>query len=425
MISESELTDTTSFAIDSTFELGAYEAFVTAIATESRWLDSPVSKKLSFEKREGVTEISYEDGKIVWTAISGAKGYKVTLNDEELDAKNPSIERALKGGSNIIKVSVVYDGNIVYTEKTVTIKKLTTPSLTVSNRQVICNDSGVVFYLDGVEFDGNLATAITEPGEYALTAKRFATSEGEIDSDELAPITITKLPTPLLTIADNTLVVQEGYTAEYYLNGEVFSGNILDVINPDTYTVTAKFKGQNSFVLDSEMSNAVEFSKLAVPNIEYDIFTKSVSIKNAAAKYEFYLNGEVFDGNVASLGAGYYEVTARNVGDGISSISSAESNTLYISNTEAKIEVADQNNGQAKIKVATEIENIKYDIQVKFYQGGVELDSWQKTNCTTPTQTVMYNRGNQGIADKLVITVILIPPNQHFESETLEYTWTR
>lgn len=417
--------DKTEWLIPDTITFGAYKVTVSALKSGNTYASSEVSAPVEFEKREGITEITYEDGTISWNEVPGASAYRVILNGEELNANGTSIARALKGGSNEITVSAVYGGAVIYTNKTVTVKKLTDPSLTISNKKVICNDSGVVLYLDGTEFDGDLS-GITEPGEYLLTAQRFPTKDGEIASDMIAPITITKLPTPTLTIENNRLKLdKEGYDVRYYLNGTEFSGNILDVATPDTYTVTAKFKARNSFELDSEVSNAQTFTKLSVPKIDYDIITKSVVVTDAADKYELYLNGEVFDGNVKNLGAGYFTVTARNVGDGITSISSAESNPLYISNADARIIVADQGDGSVKIKIDTEIADLKYDIQVKFYDdGGDYIDSWQKTGAKTNTQTVIYNRGGK-VAAKLEITVVLIPPSDEFGTETIEETWER
>ena len=418
--------DKTEWLIPDTITFGAYSVTVSALKSNNTYEDSEASDPVAFEKREGITEITYEDGTISWNEVPGASAYRVILNGEELNANGTSIARALKGGSNEITVSAVYGGAVIYTNKTVTVKKLTDPSLTISNKKVICNDSGVVLYLDGTEFDGDLA-GITEPGEYLLTAQRFPTKAGEIASDMIAPITITKLPTPTLTIENNRLKLdKEGYDVRYYLNGTEFSGNILDVATPDTYTVTAKFKARNSLELDSEVSNAQTFTKLSVPKIDYDIITKSVVVTDAADKYELYLNGEVFDGNVKNLGAGYFTVTARNVGDGVTSISSAESNPLYISNADAEIIIADQGDGSVKIIIDTEITNLKYDIQVKFYDdGGDYIDSWQKTGATAKSQKVLYNRGGGKVASKLEITVVLIPPSDEFGTETIEETWER
>ena len=425
MIDDPEISDATQYTVDSNLAVGAYEVIVTAKATESRWSDSPASKKLSFEKRVGVTEIKWEDERIVWTEVPGAKSYRVTLNGEELEAKNAYIARPLVGGANDIKVSVVYDGTVIYTDKSVTIRKLTTPQLIVSNRTVICNESGVVFYLDGVEFDGDLAAAITQPGvDYKITAKRFPTADGEIASDESEPITVKKLPTPMLTIADNALVVQEGYTVEYYLNGEVFNGKIIDIVEPNTYSVTAKFKGDNGYVLDSEMSNPVTFSKLAVPAIDYDPMSKTVYVTDDSGSSQLYLNGEAFDGNVSNLGEGYFTVTARNVGDGVTSISSAESEPFYITNVEASITVADSGNGYANIYLDTDIENVKYDITIVYYAAGEKIRTSTNGNLTNKLQKAYYNQGGK-IADKMEITIVLYPPSNDFETRTINYTWEK
>ena len=425
-ITADTVSDATEWQIPETVGLGAYVATLEVSKYDSaKYAEPKASSPVSFEKREGVTSITYSDGSISWDAVAGATAYVVTLNGEALNAKGTSIERALVGGNNEITVSVVYGGTIIYTDKTVIIKKLKLEAsdLTVNNNKILYDTAAnIVLYLDGVEFDGDLS-AITAPGEYFLTAKRFASKEGEIDSDMLENITITKLPQPHLTISDNALVVQEGYEVVYYLNGTEFSGNILDVSVPDTYEVTAKFKGTDKFMLDSELSQSVSFTKLAIPEITYDYINKIVGVKDTSVQYELYLNGEAFDGNVANLGEGYFKVTARNVGDGTTSISSAESSAVYITNVDATIAVADAGS-YANIQIKTELKNFKYDIVIEFYQGDTQIGIMSKEDQTSSIQQVTFNR-NGKIADGMKITVIIYPPSSEYEQEKIEYNWTK
>ena len=418
--------DATEWQVPDSIGYGAYVATVVAKSAQQKYVDSGVSNTVAFEKREGVTEITYDDGAITWNAIAGASSYRVTLNGEVLAANSNSIERALIGGNNEITVSVLYAGNVVYTDKTVIIKKLKLESsdLSVNNNRIIYDTSAnIVLYLDGEVFDGDLSK-ITTPGDYFLTAKRFASKDGEIDSDTLEAITLTKLPLPLISISDNALHVQEGYDVIWYLNGTQFSGNILDVSNVGTYEVTAKFKGADKYVIDSELSAAVTFTKLAIPTIIYDPFSKMVNVQDTSVNYELYLNGEVFDGNVANLGEGYFKVTARNVGDGKSSISSAESSAFYITNIDASITVADSGQGYANVYLDTDIANVKYSLVIVYYQGEDNIGTSSSENLTDKVQKVYYNRGGK-VADRMEITIIMYPPSGEYEQKTITYTWTK
>ena len=418
--------DATEWQVPDSIGYGAYVATVAAKSTQQKYVDSGVSNTVAFEKREGVTEITYDDGAITWNAIAGASSYRVTLNGEVLAANSNSIERALIGGNNEITVSVLYAGNVVYTDKTVIIKKLKLESsdLSVNNNRIIYDTSAnIVLYLDGEVFDGDLSK-ITTPGDYFLTAKRFASKDGEIDSDTLEAITLTKLPLPLISISDNALHVQEGYDVIWYLNGTQFSGNILDVSDVGTYEVTAKFKGADKYVIDSELSAAVTFTKLAIPTIIYDPFSKMVNVQDTSVNYELYLNGEVFDGNVANLGEGYFKVTARNVGDGKSSISSAESSAFYITNIDASITVADSGQGYANVYLDTDIANVKYSLVIVYYQGENNIGTSSSENLTDKVQKVYYNRGGK-VADRMEITIIMYPPSGEYEQKTITYTWTK
>jgi hypothetical protein len=131
----------------------------------------------------------------------------------------------------------------------------------------------------------------------------------------------------------------------------------------------------------------------------------------------------VFNGNVANLGEGYFKVTARNVGDGETSISSAEAPAMYITNIDATVHVADAGS-YANIQLKTELSSLKYDLIIEFYQGDTSIGTMVREDLTTLIQSVSYNR-NGVIADGMKITIIIYPPSNEYEQEKIEYTWTK
>ena len=420
--------DVTAYVIPESLSVGTYKVTVTAKSNADEYTDSSATV-LQFEKKEGVANVRYEDGRIVWDSLDGVGGYTIKLNGEDLMANTNSLQRALIGGNNEIVVGVVYDGNVVFKTTTVFVKKILTPVVQVNNGVITADNANTKFYLNNVEFNAEDLDSLTAtPGDYKLTARVFAANDSEVDSDEFGPVTIVRLPKPMLSIKDNALQHQTGYTALYSFDGGEYGldGNILDLKQEKTYTVKAKFtaKDGEQYVLPSVESNEVSFTKLPTPIIEQD--GSNITIKNSAERYELYVNGELFNGKIESLPSGFYTITARNIGDGINSISSAESNEATVGKIRGAMINASSpaanrlNIGIVMTELDLEKYPVRFEVNMVFYSGDEVIENMTKS-VTNMNWSEFLTYGTK-TADKVEITVTVI--YEGFDSILLDTkTW--
>lgn len=195
--------------------------------------------------------------------------------------------------------------------ETLRIEKYNKPSLSISNKKIVVDDSTkrVQFYLNGAEFDGDLLS-IKRSGTYSITARYLAEDAYSLSSELSEPITVKKLEKPTITITHNALSCDDPEKQiVYYLNGNEFDGDLKEITKPGAYNIVAKYLGQNDYELDSEESNSISLHKLDSPSLS--IINGRVMCDDPGKNVKFYLNGEEFDGNLGSLGAGTYVITAK------------------------------------------------------------------------------------------------------------------
>ena len=371
-----------SFTLPESLGLGAYQVTVTAKSLVSEYVDSEASGAFKFDKQAGVTNVKFENGSIVWDKNELASRYEIKLNGATLMANDNSFSNpTFKEGDNEVTVTIVYDGNTVFKTTTVKIYKIPAPKVSIVDGKLSAENPATKFYLDGVEISPDQLDSLTAtPREYAVSAKIFATSDKEVDSDPFET-KIERLPKPILSVSNNALVVQTGYKVNYTITGgkydaDVFDGNIIDIAEAGIYKVTAVFTGKDgvSLALPSVVSNEVTFEKLPVPTISKD-GQGGITIIDGSANVELYVNGEKFDGDIDSLPSGYHTITARNIGDGVSTISSAQSNPEKVEKVNTTVN-AKKISSRINFSVSTDLDKTKYAVTIKVdikYYSGDEL----------------------------------------------------
>lgn len=379
-------------------DAGLYNITAKYIASSKNELDSGLSNTITVKKLAKPV-ISLSEG--ILSHSDATKTIQYYLNNKAFEGDLSSITTS--GVYSITAKYIASNNNELDSElsEPITIRKLSNPSLSIVNEKVVCDDTSrtVKFYLNNVEFDGDLSGL--SAGVYTITAKYFGSNGDEIDS-EISMITITKLSAPVISMSNEVLVCDDASkTINWYLNGSSFDGKVKD-LEAGTYTITAKYISNDSTVLNSAASNSISITKLAAPVIQVCENTISCIDNNINVKY--YLDGVEFSGDYSDIPAGPHIVSAKNIGDGSTTITSALSNELPVYRTDVTISVTPITNNRVNVLISTSQSTITYDMKVTFYNGDSVIDSIEYKDKTTLNQVVSYSR-NGTIASKIVIEV--------------------
>ncbi len=394
---------------DTSYDLSDYttigEAYfsVQAVCSDERYDNSEISSQISVYVMAEVSNVAYVDSKITWDAVEGASNYTVIINGVKYTGitTNYMEYNARAVDKSIITVCAYSTNANTVTNKSseLVIQKLSTPVILIENNMVVCDDNSqtVEYYLDGVLFDGDLS-AITEVGTYTIEAKYIAQSALYLDS-EMATITCTKLNTPTITMESSILKVDDSSkTVQWYLDGVAFDGDVKS-LNAGTYNITAKYIS-NGYEIDSNISEAYSITVYEAPVVSYSKRAFTCTSENINLKY--YIDGVEFNGDVKTLSKGVYTVSAINVGDGITTLSSSSCDiNIYYSAVNVSFTVLTNN----KVRMDLEYEDsINYDFDVYFYSGTELIDFISYDNCSDAYRTLSLSRG-ETISDRFIVII--------------------
>ena len=238
---------------------------------------------------------------------SGTHDVELLLNGVEFDgdlSKVSSLENAKitarSIGDNCTELHSVYSELII--------SRLPTPVISINEGKVVVDNPSYnsELFINGKKFDGSLSS-IVEAGIYKITAIYVSSSKEFINSCYSNEISITKLPTPIVTVEDNTLKVDKSYDVKYFLNGVEFDGNLTSIKTAGNHIITAKYIHDGDLELDSNISEDYNLIKINTPVI----FIVGGELKTDSEQYEvqWYANGTPID-NINSLSQGNYNITA-------------------------------------------------------------------------------------------------------------------
>lgn len=340
-------TETTTYDFNSIAFFSQFETYVIAGSDKkgsngvSAYSPSDESAAVKLRKMSGVSDIHYDatDGKFKWTAATDASGYDVRINGSTFSPTAPEIafDTTSPGVYNISIRTIGPNANVDYaTPVEAEIRKMPTPKLSLVNGALTAADGeNLIWYRDGVEFTGDLKT-ITEVGSYSITAKNAARNAGEIDSAMSAPLVLTKLDSPLISVSEGVLHasnVSSENSVQYYLDGTEWDANLSGITAVGAHKVTAKAIG-NTNQISSEFSNEVTLTKLGAPTISFN--GKSFTFDNAdPSSFTIYINDQkrtdltdLSETTLNGFSAGQYAVRTVNLGNGNDILRSADSNRV-------------------------------------------------------------------------------------------------
>ena len=312
--------------INELVDVGTYTITAKSISGDNE-LDSATSNTIAITKLAAPT-ISFENGEL---GAAGGKNVQWYKNGVPFDGKASSLVNA--GTYTITAKSIAGENELdsVLSDE-LTITKLEAPVIAIADGAFRCTGGkNVQWYMNDEPFDGQ-ASSLVDVGTYTITAKSIA-GKNELDSVLSNELTITKLEAPVIAFEEDVLICTGGKNVQWYKNGVPFDGNINELVNAGTYTITAKsIAGENE--LDSATSNTFTITKLAAPTISFENGELSaVGGKNV----QWYLNGEPFDGQASSLvDAGTYTITAKSIA-GKNELDSVISNTINVARLSAPV----------------------------------------------------------------------------------------
>ena len=172
------------------------------------------------------------------------------------------------------------------------------------------------------------------PGTYSVTIRPVG--DGVSTFSTSLSIDFRRLPTPVLSFANGSIQTENKEAGiEYYKDGVVFSGNVSDITDAGTYVITAKNIHQNEYEIDSALSQSLSLKKLALPTISVDGGQLKVEGKPEENNVQYYLDGELFNGNLNAITEpGTHVITAKVLGLA-NQIDSQTSNSVTVRKLEA------------------------------------------------------------------------------------------
>lgn len=344
--------------------------------------------------------------------------FSTGIVDSNIDLRMMSIA----SGNHSIKVLAKHVSSAFLNEYSndVSFTKLVTPILTIEGDYVVASGSSIqaTFYLDGVEFNGNISSI--SAGDHVITAKYFATNDSQIDSDT-GILNIHKLSTPVVSVINDNIVVDyPTRDIKYYLDGVEFDGD-LGKISSGNHSLIAKYIGNGVNIIDSSLSTPIIINKLPAPSIKVENHEIICYENNINVKY--YCDNEPFNGSYDSLTRGLHTIKAYNVGDGSTTISSIMSSDLIVYKSNAQISAVTSGTNKVIATLTSDDNVVSMQMSVEFYKNSNLIDSidYPVTTKVPFSQTISIVR-KEGAADKLIIKAnIVISYNKINYEDTIVY----
>ena len=382
-------------------DVGTYTITAKSIAGKNE-LDSAISNTINVT-RLSAPVIAFEDGAFRCTGGKNVQWYK---NGVPFDGQASSLIDA--GTYTITTKSIAGENELDSAiSNTITITKLVAPTISFENGELrAVGGKNVQWYLNGAPFDGDI-NELVNAGTYTITAKSIA-GDNELDSAISNTINVTRLSAPVITFEDGAFRCTGGKNVQWYLNGvllnDALNANELPSGEHEIYAINTS---DDLFTIDSNVSNTLNITKLAEPQISLGDNNK-IEVQGGDEDIVYYYDGIEFDGDISSLPAGMYDIYAIRVSSDDMTISSNISNVVKVYHAGVEVTVSPTTANRVRIKVSHGIEDDNFDciVNVEFYNGDELIDQLDDVNVAN---LVSYNRGGT-IATKIVIHIKVICP---------------
>ncbi len=312
---------------------GTHELSAKSTVTESFTIDSDYVYKLITKLTPPQISILYDQ--IEYTGNGDIHYY---LNGEEFDGVISDLE---PGEYDISAkyLALEEDEYDSYVSNIIQITIPVPPGITMNGNIVNCDDSvyDCVYYLDESLFNGTITSL--SPGEHIVKVK-YVSEDNHILDSTYTYLTINKLRPPVISIYDETLYHTGEGEISYFIDNVEFDGD-LSVLTPGTYEIRAIFEGQHSLEFDSELSNSLTITKLVAPTLTVGIDGLEHTSNGVI---EYYNYGVEFDGEITTLPAGTYHLTAKVIGETEYQLDSDESNLIEFTRTKLPLPVCQIDN---------------------------------------------------------------------------------
>ncbi len=334
-------TTETSFDITNSSQSGELNIVVQAIPNEVYYYKSENQDPILVSRLDLVKNVNFTLNLMTWDQVNGADYYKVIIDEVEHTVVTNSIEEALTIGEHNISI-ISYSNNKEYiasVEKALTITKLPLPEFYIIDDILFCQSNlyECEMKINGVSFDGE--TAQLPEGETTIEGWMMPTDNTDVQSD-VQSITLHKLATPIISIENNQLVYDASKEIELYVDGILYTEDLSN-LSPGTYNLSARYKPQNVNEVSSDISVPIVIEKIPQPTISVE---NDQLHADTELPITYYLDGELFDGDLLSLPVGTNQITAKTSLNGLNKLDSDYSNILYVMKlaTPQNISVIDQ-----------------------------------------------------------------------------------
>ncbi len=423
----------------SSWEKGVHTVKIEAVADTLTKIDSE-----SYERKIHIGEkLVCASGKLTWSSLGGTS-FDVYVDGEKVASDLISAEREISSFGLSVgehKIYVVVKDNDSISE-TVTLKRLATPTLLLSNQilTVSENTAGFELKVNGIVYNGeynDIIAGLTNVGNHTITAVNKAESSSEIDSDTVT-LTLTKLSAPSISVVDGALYSGSVTSLSWFVDGAPIES--IALLTAGEHTVYAKTKATEADQIDSESSNVLTVTKLPTPTLTYaSTPTKNIICNFPGHNAEDYsgkgnivyyrkteAGEEPFDiGNLNNL-SGLNEITAvyKSITDNV--LSSEISNMVSVVATNIKLKVVTSGNRLTAILEEGEV-GLSYEIDVKWFDTSGQFDelSYPKTEFTSTRAEKAISIVRSGKTATRIEIVVRIIATDGSTTDTLSYVWTK
>lgn len=317
--------------------VGKTDVAVYGLSNNNEFIQSKACKK-NITKLDGFKNIKLENDYLSWDKIEHATNYQIYL-DGDLKGTFPnnyfSLSSYSSGAHNIELKALGENGDVISSSSGI-INLIIGFSLNISNKKLEWSNVGSYTY--DVYKDDQIYTTTTN--NYLDISDDSSLSDGiyyfyvkiknkDCLGSNTNKIIVSKLSAPSLSIQNETLITSNPINVKYYLDGEIFDGDISNLSAGD-HSIKALNTSTEDNILNSNWSNTISLTKLSQPTISLSSTHDSIDVTGGLSNLKFYSDNIEFDGQLNSLSSGMHNITAKNCSSSSSELSSVVSNTISI-----------------------------------------------------------------------------------------------
>ena len=321
------------------FDSGNIVISVIVLANNDGALLCSYSGQQQYTKLNTVTNISVENGNLIWDPVEDASSYLINIdtNNYLVNSNYFNLDDVTVSGAKTIQIVATSTGNIINSSVSLFAGNiLEIPSITIDDDLIrwdaIENASKYVLLINGETIEtNNNYYKLENAGIYSVRIKAIG-NPFNLSSGVSSSYNFRKLETPSAPTIVNGIISWESvpYASSYtiVIDGNQYLSQTNTFDSRDVVTSTLKnvyiiANGNNTSTIVSKHSSTEALRTLQTPVVSYDYDLKTFTWGNIlnADHYDVVINGSVVSSNSSNTfdfssyyGAGYFEIKVYAIG---------------------------------------------------------------------------------------------------------------